>query len=119
MPVSLFCYMPFFKFHFVEALKLEGISRPMADRIQQVVGCPREHIVFELVHSNVINHTTVKEEKAWPFVEVEYFERPKEVQDALAQVIYEFLKTAGYPDSDVYFRYLQPESYYEDGKCLK
>ncbi len=111
--------MPFFRFHFVETSKLANVSQQMADRIQQVIGCPREHIVFESVNSNVIHHTTIKGENEWPFVEVEYFERPKEIQDAVAQIIYEFLEVAGYPDSDVYFRYLQQENYYEDGKCLE
>lgn len=40
--------MPFFKFHFVEASRMAGVSRRMADRLQETIGCPREHIVFEL-----------------------------------------------------------------------
>ena len=37
--------MPFFKFHFVEASRMAGVSRRMADRLQETIGCPREHIV--------------------------------------------------------------------------
>ena len=46
--------MPFFKFHFVEASRMAGVSRRMADRLQETIGCPREHIVFELIHSSVV-----------------------------------------------------------------
>ena len=67
--------MPFFRFHFVEASRLASVSRQMADRIQQVVGCPREHLVFELIHSSVVEDVSVKSGKEWPFVEVDYFER--------------------------------------------
>ncbi len=38
--------MPFFRFHFVEESRLASVSRQMAERIREVVGCPREHIVF-------------------------------------------------------------------------
>ena len=82
--------MPFFKFHFVEASRMAGVSRRMADRLQETIGCPREHI-----------------------------ERPPEVQHEVAKVIYECLMAAGYQNSDVYFRYLTPENYYENGACLK
>lgn len=110
--------MPFFRFHFVEASRLAGVSRQMADRIQQVVGCPREHLVFELIHSSVVEEVIIKSGKEWPFVEVDYFERPHEVQVEVAKILYECLKAAGYPNSDVYFRYLRAENYYENGVCL-
>lgn len=111
--------MPFFRFHFVEASRLAGISRQMADKIQQTIGCPREHIVFELIHSSVVEDEAIKNGNGWPFIEVDYFERPREIQDAVAQILYDCLKDAGYPDSDVHFRYLQPENYYEDGKSYQ
>ena len=98
--------MPFFKFHFVEASRMAGVSRRMADRLQETIGCPREHIVFELIHSSVVEDVTIKSGNDWPYVEV-------------AKVIYECLMAAGYPNSDVYFRYLTPENYYENGACLK
>ena len=111
--------MPFFYFHFVEASRLAGVSRQMGTRIQQAIGCPREHIVFELIHSSVVEENVVKNGNDWPYIEVDYFERPREVQEEVAKIIYECLKSAGYPNSDIYFRYLTPENYYENGVCLK
>lgn len=110
--------MPFFRFHFVEASRLTGVSRQMTDRIQQVIGCPRNHIVLELIHSGVVEDTTIKSGNGWPLVEVDYFERPREIQTAVAEIVCECLKVAGYPDSDIHFRYLKPDNYYENGKCL-
>lgn len=110
--------MPFFKFHFVEASRLAGVSRQMADRIQQAVGCPRENIVFELIHSSIVEDVSIKSGKEWPFVEVDYFERPRLVQAEVAKILYECLKAAGYANSDIHFRYLQPENYYENGEGM-
>lgn len=64
--------MPFFKFHFVEASRMAGVSRRMADRLQETIGCPREHIVFELIHSSVVEDVTIKSGNDWPYVEVDY-----------------------------------------------
>ncbi|MEG0795237.1 MAG: DUF1904 family protein [Odoribacter sp.] len=111
--------MPFFRFHFVEASRMAGVSRKLANRIQEVVGCPPEHIVLELIHSSVVEDVTIKSGKDWPFVEVDYFERPREIQEAVAKIIYECLVDAGYPNSDVHFRYLTPENYYENGVGYK
>lgn len=111
--------MPFFRFHFVEESRLASVSRQMAERIREVVGCPREHIVFELIHSSAIHDGIIKTEGNWPFVEVEYFERPREIQHEVARILYECLNAAGYSDSDVYFRYLHSRNYYENGKCME
>lgn len=110
--------MPFFRFHFVEASRLAGVSRQMTDRIQQAIGCPREHIVLELIHSSVIEDMMIKSGTGWPFVEVDYFERPRDIQTAVAKILFECLQAAGYSNSDVHFHYLSPINYYENGELL-
>lgn len=110
--------MPFFRFHFVEDGRLAKVGKRMTDRIQKAVGCPRDHIVIENIHSVFISDGEIKNTNNWPLVEVDYFERPRDVQEKLAKVIYEELRAAGYPHSDIHFRYLQPMNYYEDGKAL-
>ena len=107
--------MPFFRFHFVEENKLAVVSRRLKDQLQQTIGCPRDHIVLEVVHASIIEDEIIKREGEWPFVEVDYFERPREIQDAVAKVVYDYLAEAGYANSDVHFRYLQPRNYYENG----
>lgn len=106
--------MPFFRFHFVEESRLAVVSRQMTDRIQNVVGCPREHIVLEVIHSVIVGDEGITG-GVWPLVEVDYFERPKEVQEAVAGIVSGCLREIGYANSDVYFRYLCAENYYENG----
>lgn len=107
--------MPFFRFHFVEASKLAKVGRKLTDSLQAAIGCPREHIVLELIHSSVVENTAIRDSNGWPFVEVDYFERPGDVRDAVARIVYECLTEAGYANSDIHFRYLQAENYYGNG----
>lgn len=110
--------MPFIRFHYTETSKIASVSRLLTDRVQQMVGCPRENIVLEVLHSDVVSDGEVKIGD-WPFVEVHYFERPVEIQDQVAKIISECLTMVGYTSSDVYFCYLKPENYYENGVCYK
>lgn len=110
--------MPFFRFHFVEETRLAVVSRQMTDRIQEVVGCPREHIVLEVIRSVMVGDEGITGGE-WPLVEVDYFERPREVQDALAGIISGCLREIGYVNSDVHFRYLCAENYYENGVAYR
>ena len=53
------------------------------------------------------------------FVKVEYFKRPLEQQNVVAKIIFECLKEIGYPESDVYFSFLEKDCYYENGEVIK
>ncbi len=41
--------MPFFRFYATDRVKLAGVSGVLTDRLQHAIGCPREHIVLELI----------------------------------------------------------------------
>lgn len=109
--------MPFFRFHSTDANRLMLVSREMTDRLQEAIGCPREHIVLEVIPAQLVGDGEIIE-SSWPFVEVDYFERPKEIQDRVAQIVTASLQEAGYTEADIHFRYLQPENYYENGKKI-
>lgn len=108
--------MPFLRFHSVNRDKLMLVSAQITDRIHLAVGCPREHIVLEVIHSDYIVNDEIR--PGWPFVEVAWFDRPQEVQAEVARIVYECLKEVGYDDSDVHFESLRPENYYENGKKI-
>lgn len=107
--------MPFLRFHFVETSRIAGVSIRLTDRIQQAIGCPREHIVLEIIHSDILAEGQIKQGE-WPLVEIDCFERPREVREAVAKIIYECLADVGYLNSDVHFRNLVAGNYYENGK---
>lgn len=109
--------MPFFRFYATDRMKLAEVSKRLTDRLQTVIGCPREHIVLEWVHAErVCDGRFVSE--GWPYVEVYWFERPPEMQAQVARLVSAALREAGYPDSDVYFHVLDTCNYYENGTNL-
>ena len=109
--------MPFLRFHAIEKDKLARVGERLISEIVGTLGCPRETVVLEVMNSSFVSGDDHLQ--AYPFVKVEYFRRPVEQQDALAKIIYECLKEAGYPDSDVYFSFLEKEHYYENGETIK
>lgn len=109
--------MPFLRFHSTDSVKLSEVSRKMTDAIQQVLNCPREHIVLEIIPSEIVCDGTIGCGD-WPFVEISYFERSPELQDRVARIVSDCLKEVGYSDSDVYFLYLNGRNYYENGLPL-
>lgn len=109
--------MPFLRFHAIEKEKLARVGERLISEIVDTLGCPRETVVLEVINSSFV--TGDDHIQAYPFVKVEYFERPREQQDALAKIVYQSLQDAGYPESDIYFSFLSPEYYYENGEIIK
>lgn len=108
--------MPFLRFHTIDPIKLAEISREMTDRLQEIIGCPREHIVLEVIHSEIVTDGQIGQGD-WPFIEVAYFERSLEIQDGVAHIICQYLKQVGYENVDIHFSYLSNRNYYENGNC--
>lgn len=109
--------MPFLRFHSTDAGKLSEISRKMTDLIQETLQCPREHIVLEVIHSEIVCDGAINCGD-WPFVEISYFQRSRDLHDKVAQIVSSCLQEIGYTDSDVYFLYLDPRNYYENGRSM-
>lgn len=109
--------MPFLRFHAVEKSRLDLVGERLTSEIVRTLGCPRETVVIETIDSSFISGH--EQFQAYPFVKVEYFKRPLEQQNAVAKIIFECLKEIGYPESDVYFSFLEKDCYYENGEVIK
>ncbi len=109
--------MPFLRFHAVEKSRLDLVGERLISEIVRTLGCPRETVVLEVIDSSFVSGND--QLQAYPFVKVEYFKRPLEQQNTLARIIFECLKEVGYPESDVYFSFLEKDCYYENGEIIK
>lgn len=109
--------MPFLRFHAVEKSRLDLVGERLISEIVRTLGCPRETVVIETIDSSFISGH--EQFQAYPFVKVEYFKRPLEQQNAVAKIIFECLKEIGYPESYVYFSFLEKDCYYENGEVIK
>ncbi len=106
--------MPRFAFHALPLATVQAASVPMADDLQALLGCPREELVFTVPTAHVVLDEAIV--NGPPFVEVAWFDRGIDTQDAVARILTDRLREAGCPSVDICFLPLARRSYYEDGK---
>lgn len=106
--------MPQLIFKGVEKEDIKSLSKEMATKLAEVIACPRDYFTFEIVNTEFVFDG--EEVKAYPFVQINWFDRGQEVQDETAKVVYEMLKTKGYNDVDIFFTVLEEVKYYENGR---
>ncbi|MEG0948514.1 MAG: DUF1904 family protein [Bacteroidales bacterium] len=106
--------MPTLRFHAVETADLLPVSEKMLHELMDIYQVPADYINIEIVRSEFIVEGKVR--AGFPMVEVCAFKRGDEVQDAVARCVCEYLKKAGYPESELYFSYPEPRSYYGNGE---
>jgi len=106
--------MPQLRFHGVEKNKLTSFSKQLVDELAELIKCPRDHFVLELIQSNYIFDGG--EISGYPFVEFAWFDRGLEVQDSAGKIVTEFIQNAGYPEVEVVFTVYKERNYYENGQ---
>jgi len=105
--------MPQLKIRGVEVEKICSFSKNLIDELETIINCPRSYFTIEHISSTFIADGRVS--KAYPFVEVSWFDRGQEVQDKTALAITKAVRNAGYENVDVIFTALQEKHYYENG----
>lgn len=105
--------MPTFRFHGVSTENLLTVSQPLLQELMAVYNVPADYINLEIIHSDFIVNGRIA--PGFPLVEVCAFRRADEVQDAVARIVSEYLQKAGYLESELYFSYPEPRSYYGNG----
>ncbi len=88
--------------------ELESIADLMLFNLSKIIGCELDTLSLELIESAFIN---VK----YPIIQINWFARPKNIQDAVAEEIDGFLRRLGYQQRDVFFIVLEKERYYDNG----
>ncbi|MEG1587480.1 MAG: DUF1904 family protein [Bacteroidales bacterium] len=106
--------MPTLRFHAVPTERLLPVSKSLLQELMLIYQVPADYFNIEVIKSDFIVEGEVKE--GFPLVEVCAFKRPDEIQDAVARTIYLHLCQAGFQDSEVYFTYPDPRSYYGNGE---
>jgi phenylpyruvate tautomerase PptA (4-oxalocrotonate tautomerase family) len=106
--------MPFIRFRGVNVEEVKKISRELTDNLVKIIECPREYIFLEVINTTSIFDGEIIE--ASPFVEVSWFERELDIQDAAASEITRAAKSIGKPNVDVVFVTYKERNYYENGE---
>lgn len=106
--------MPFLRFKGVDQSVLLKISMPLIDDLVEIVGAPRDYFSIEMVSAVFIKDGKLVVPS--PLVEIAWFGRPQEMQDAVAKCVTKHLKKEGYALVDVCFTKLKRDRYYENGE---
>nr|WP_307992756.1 DUF1904 family protein [uncultured Niameybacter sp.] len=105
--------MPMLRIRGVQMSKIKQVSRELVDELATIIGCPKDYLTLECMHTTFISEG--KEVDAPALVEVAWFDRGQEVQDQVAQCITKYLGE-GLPCFEVYFITLKENQYYENGQ---
>lgn len=106
--------MPQLKVRGVEVNDLCKISADMVQEMQELLQCPKNYFTLECINSTYIMDGEIV--KAYPTVDIAWFDRGQEVQDTMAKIVTKYIHSAGYKDVDVIFSVLEEKKYYENGE---
>ncbi|MCZ4295443.1 DUF1904 domain-containing protein [Vibrio sinaloensis] len=108
--------MPHLRFRAVEPQTVQTLSKSLIDALQPLMDSPREDFTFEYIYTTFYHEGEVS--TAYPFVEVLWFERGQETQDAVAKIITAQVRGIIGEDVNVavIFSALNPQGYYDNGE---
>lgn len=107
--------MPHIRLRGLSSEQITNLNVPLIKELSAITESPENHFTFEHVQTNFF--VEGKLSKGEPFIEVLWFARDQQVQDACAKVITNKIKMLT-PDKDVtvIFIELSKISYYENGE---
>jgi hypothetical protein len=106
--------MPHIRMRAISAEHVATLSSSLVPDLAQIIQTPVDNFTFELIETRFFEKGSLT--KAYPFVEVLWFARSQEVQDACARLITDKVK-ALVPENDVavVFTVVNATAYYENG----
>ncbi|WP_309121169.1 DUF1904 family protein [Paenibacillus sp.] len=92
---------------------LLAVSKPMVEELAAVCGCGTDNFTIDcLATASVFEGKTTE---TYPFVEVAWFERGRDVRNRVAETITRFVRQAGVPEVEVAFKVYSEAAYYING----
>ncbi|CAM3663752.1 DUF1904 family protein [Aeromicrobium ponti] len=92
------------------------ISVPLIKELAELCACGEENFTLEVVQSTfVFNQNEVP---AYPFIEVKWFDRGKDIQNQFAKAVTKHVQSLGVPEIEVAFTAFLEADYYLNGKSF-
>lgn len=108
--------MPHLLIRGVSPEQLRGISAPLVRDLADVCQCPEDYILLECLHTTAVYAGEFV--SSYPFVEVNWFDRGREVRDRAAARIDHHIRSTGVEEVEIAFRCYEKESYYANGQSF-
>ncbi|WP_217595438.1 DUF1904 family protein [Cohnella sp. GbtcB17] len=106
--------MPHIYFRGLTVEQVQAIGESLETELSAIIGCETGDLMLEVVHTTCIAGGRVA--PSYPFVEVAWFERGREVRDAVARCLDKHIRGSGVPEAEVAFRSYRPADYYANGE---
>jgi len=89
------------------------VAPKFVDDVVRLVECPKDHVTIEVIPSIWIEEAGSS--PAYPFVEMHWFDRGQEIQDAVASALTDTVMDEGFEEVAVVFYSLETDRYYDNG----
>ena len=106
--------MPHLRMRAIKSEHVQALSETLLPELAQAINTDEENFTFERIETQFFVKGTAT--SSYPMIEVLWFPRPQEVQDKVATLITNKVKSLINDDVIVIFTKLEKESYYENGK---
>jgi len=108
--------MPHLLIRGISPEQVRSISRPLVEELAAVCDCPEDYIMLECLHTTAVFGGEIV--ASYPFVEVGWFDRGREVRDRAAACIDRHIRSLGLAEAEVAFRQYEKLNYYANGKSF-
>lgn len=106
--------MPHIYFRGVSVETVRAAGPALEEELSAIIGCERSDLMLEILHTTCVAGGELA--SSYPFVEIAWFERGREVRDAAARCVDRLLREQGVPEVEVAFRVYRPAAYYAGGE---
>ncbi|MBO7747697.1 DUF1904 family protein [Paenibacillus sp. MWE-103] len=98
----------------VDLAEVMKISTALVEELAQICRCGKDNFTLDVLNATSVSEGAIV--PTFPFVEVAWFDRGREVQDAVATAITNHLLTTGIPEVEVAFKVYRETHYYANGQ---
>ncbi|MFC3341809.1 DUF1904 family protein [Paenibacillus abyssi] len=97
----------------IEANTMMAISRPLIEELAAVCECGTDNFTVDCL--SVTSVFDGERADTYPFIEVAWFERGREVRDRLAEAVTRHIRLAGIAEVEIAFKVYREDAYYING----
>lgn len=103
--------MPQLIFKGVKRDDVISLSKNLSNILAEISDTPVDYFTFERPNTEHFSFGEIFE--MYPLIEIIQFNRGKNVEEKMAQLIQSEIKKLGYDECEVYFTHIEKEDYYE------
>lgn len=104
--------MPQISFRGIERKTVKKISGKIVDELKDIVEAPADWFTVEYIPSEFFTYG--QEGGGYPLIQVHWFGRSLEIQDKVAEILTDIVKSEGYNEVEISFQLFDKRSYYEN-----